>query len=112
MTDWQKQRSERDARLNTGSRYASGKVVPPESAKVLLEAVIRPGDRVCLEGDNQKQADFLAEALASVDLEHLFLAPIVRATIGAYAPVGAGGEGERPRLQARPPVKLVRPTRR
>ena len=26
----------------------------------LLEAVIRPGDRVCLEGDNQKQADFLA----------------------------------------------------
>src|SRR5271168_4641055 len=67
MTDWQKQRSERVARLNTGSRYASGKVVPPESAKALLEAVIRPGDRVCLEGDNQKQADFLAEALASVD---------------------------------------------
>jgi len=28
--------------------------------RALLEAVIRSGDRVCLEGDNQKQADFLA----------------------------------------------------
>ncbi len=65
--DWQKQRSERKTRLDAGSRYASGKVAPPESARALLEAVIRPGDRVCLEGDNQKQADFLAEVLASVD---------------------------------------------
>jgi malonate decarboxylase alpha subunit len=81
MTDWQKQRSERDARLNTGSRYASGKVVPPESAKVLLEAVIRPGDRVCLEGDNQKQADFLAEALASVDRARIHNLHIVQSGI-------------------------------
>jgi hypothetical protein len=29
----------------------------------------------------------LAEALGGVDLEHLYLPPIVRATIGAYAPV-------------------------
>jgi hypothetical protein len=28
----------------------SGKMVPPNSAKALLEAIIRPGDRVCLEG--------------------------------------------------------------
>jgi len=42
-------------------------MVPPENVKALLEAVIRPGDRVCLEGDNQKQADFLAEVLADVD---------------------------------------------
>jgi malonate decarboxylase alpha subunit len=81
MTDWQKQRSERVARLNTGSRYASGKVVPPESAKVLLEAVIRPGDRVCLEGDNQKQADFLAEALASVDRARIHDLHIVQSGI-------------------------------
>jgi len=56
MTDWQKQRSERSARLNAGSHYASGKMVPPDKAKAFLEAVIRPGDRVYLEGDNQKQA--------------------------------------------------------
>ena len=29
--------------------------------------MLRPGDRVCLEGDNQKQADILAAALADVD---------------------------------------------
>jgi DNA-binding MarR family transcriptional regulator len=67
MTEWQKQRSDRTARLEAGWRYATGKVVLPESAQALLEAVIRPGDRVCLEGDNQKQADFLAEVLAGID---------------------------------------------
>jgi len=67
MADWQKQRNEREDRLNAGSRYASGKMVPPENTKALLEAIIHPGDRVCLEGDNQKQADFLAEVLAGVD---------------------------------------------
>src|SRR5215813_3908788 len=67
MTEWQRQRSERAARLDAGNRYASGKIVPPDKAKSLLEAIVRPGDRVCLEGDNQKQADFLAEVLASVD---------------------------------------------
>lgn len=66
-TEWEKQRTERQARLNAGSSYATGKVVPPEKATGLLEAIIRPGDRVCLEGDNQKQADFLAEVLAGVD---------------------------------------------
>src|SRR5271155_5955189 len=67
MTDWQKQRSERNDRLEAGTRYATGKIVPPEKADALLEAVIRPGDRICLEGDNQKQADFLAEVLAGID---------------------------------------------
>jgi malonate decarboxylase alpha subunit len=81
MTDWQKQRSERDTRLNAGSRYASGKMVLPESAKALLEAVIRPGDRVCLEGDNQKQADFLAEVLAGVDRSRIHDLHVVQSGI-------------------------------
>jgi malonate decarboxylase alpha subunit len=33
----------------------------------LLEASIEPGDRVAIEDDNQKQADFLAAALAKAD---------------------------------------------
>jgi len=81
MTDWQKQRSERDARLDAGSRYARGKMVPPESAKALFEAVIHPGDRVCLEGDNQKQADFLAEVLAGVDRSKIHDLHIVQSGI-------------------------------
>jgi malonate decarboxylase alpha subunit len=81
MTDWQKQRSERDVRLDAGSRYARGKMVPPESATALLEAVIHPGDRVCLEGDNQKQADFLAEVLAGVDRSKIHDLHIVQSGI-------------------------------
>ena len=45
----------------------SGKVSPADRATPLLEAIIEPGDRVTIEGDNQKQADFLASALAKVD---------------------------------------------
>jgi malonate decarboxylase alpha subunit len=46
---------------------ATGKVCPAAQATQLLEASIEPGDRVAIEGDNQKQADFLAWALANVD---------------------------------------------
>src|ERR1700730_6147562 len=46
---------------------ASGKVCSAERANPPLEAIIEPGDRVAIEGDNQKQADFLASALANVD---------------------------------------------
>src|SRR5271156_904206 len=81
MTEWQKQRSERAARLEAGSRYATGKIVPPEKADALLEAVIRSGDRVCLEGDNQKQADFLAEALAGIDPSNIHDLHVVQSGI-------------------------------
>src|SRR5258708_16200521 len=43
------------------------KICTPERATELLEAIIEPGDRVVIEGDNQKQADFLAAALAKAD---------------------------------------------
>jgi malonate decarboxylase alpha subunit len=45
----------------------SGKLVEAEAIVPLLEEVIEAGDRVCLEGNNQKQADFLARALTEVD---------------------------------------------
>ncbi len=48
-------------------REPGTKVCAPEQASALLEAVLRPGDRVTIEGDNQKQADLLAAALAKVD---------------------------------------------
>jgi malonate decarboxylase alpha subunit len=44
-----------------------GKSVASEHAVALLNAVLEPFDRVCLEGNNQKQADFLARALVQVD---------------------------------------------
>ena len=47
--------------LTEGRRVAAG------DATALLERVIECGDRVCVEGNNQKQADFLARALTRVD---------------------------------------------
>ena len=67
MADWQSERRARDERLNAGSKFAEGKMVAPDDATALLEAVVRPGDRICLEGDNQKQADFLAACLAKAN---------------------------------------------
>lgn len=64
---WDASRQSREQRIAAGSAYARGKQVAPKDATKLLEAVMRPGDRVCLEGDNQKQADFLAARLAEVD---------------------------------------------
>lgn len=52
------------AALGNGLR---GKRLAPEDATKLLTAVLEPGDRVCLEGNNQKQADFLARALTQLD---------------------------------------------
>jgi len=64
---WAKERGLKAAKLEAAAHLADGKVVPAAKAKALLEAVIRPGERVCLEGDNQKQADLLAKALVAVE---------------------------------------------
>jgi malonate decarboxylase alpha subunit len=44
-----------------------GKRVETSCAVQLLSSVIESGDRVCLEGNNQKQADFLARTLTQLD---------------------------------------------
>jgi malonate decarboxylase alpha subunit len=44
-----------------------GKAIPAARIADLLHAVLECGDLVCLEGNNQKQADFLAQALAGLD---------------------------------------------
>lgn len=64
---WDTQRQSRDARLARARSLAGGKHVDAANARALLEALLEPGDRVCLEGNNQKQADFLAKTLASLD---------------------------------------------
>jgi malonate decarboxylase alpha subunit len=66
-TNWQHSQDARNARLDAAAKLAKGKVVEARDTTKLLEAVVRPGDRVCLEGDNQKQADLLGSALLAVD---------------------------------------------
>ena len=67
MSEWRGEKLARDARIQAGRAHAQGKVVPARSVVDLLEAILRPGDRVCLEGDNQKQADCLARGLSACD---------------------------------------------
>src|SRR6202166_3129183 len=69
MSDTSRRGADRASRLARAAALSgtSGKVCPADRATLLLEAIIEPGDRVALEGDNQKQADFLASALAKVD---------------------------------------------
>jgi malonate decarboxylase alpha subunit len=64
---WDTRRTAKTQRLQAGSAHSQGKVIEPGRLKDLLHDVIRPGDRVALEGDNQKQADFLSRTLADCD---------------------------------------------
>ena len=76
MRNWNSLADNRRARLARAASVVSGKRVPAELATVLLAAVLEPGDRVCIEGNNQKQADFLARALTQLDpaqIHHLHM---------------------------------------
>ncbi len=64
---WTSHRDDKRRRLDEVAQYVDGKLVRRESIVRLLEALLRPGDRVVLEGDNQKQADFLSRSLVQVD---------------------------------------------
>ncbi len=58
-----------------------GKNVDAKDAVALLETVIKPFDKVNIEGDNQKQADFLAECLCKVNKEKINNLHIVQSAV-------------------------------
>jgi malonate decarboxylase alpha subunit len=68
---WDRARRDRRARLERARAAGAERWIEAGRATALLEAIVEPGDRVCLEGDNQKQADFLARALARADPSRL-----------------------------------------
>ncbi|MDH2426100.1 malonate decarboxylase subunit alpha [Sphaerisporangium sp. TRM90804] len=65
--DWSRRRAAKRERLEAVRPFTTGRVLDAGRIGDALHALLRPGDRVALEGDNQKQADFLAEALAGCD---------------------------------------------
>lgn len=71
MTHWHQERDSKKARLARAVALCRGKEVLAANATALLEAVLEPYDRVCLEGNNQKQADFLAKALCAVSAQRI-----------------------------------------
>jgi malonate decarboxylase alpha subunit len=64
---WTRRRTAKCDRLAGVAHYVDGKVIDPARLRETLEGVLRSGDRVALEGDNQKQADFLSRTLVQCD---------------------------------------------
>jgi malonate decarboxylase alpha subunit len=64
---WSRRRAKKAARLARIATWMKGQVLETGAIVEALQALIEPGDAVALEGDNQKQADFLSRALVQVD---------------------------------------------
>jgi malonate decarboxylase alpha subunit len=64
---WSRRRAKKAARLARIAPWMKGQVLETEAITEALQALLEPGDAVALEGDNQKQADFLSRSLVQVD---------------------------------------------
>jgi malonate decarboxylase alpha subunit len=56
QTSWTKRREEKERRMQAVTRWMNGPVLPTDKTIEALEALVVAGDRIVLEGDNQKQA--------------------------------------------------------
>lgn len=79
---WSRRRQEKQRRLERARSLADGVVLPRDRIVAALEALIAPGDRVVLEGNNQKQADFLSRSLARVDPGRLHDLHMIMPSVG------------------------------
>jgi malonate decarboxylase alpha subunit len=67
MRSWTARRDAKAGKIAAVAAHAQSKILDPGAIVEVLERLIQPGDRVALEGNNQKQADFLSRALVKVD---------------------------------------------
>ncbi|QEU03479.1 malonate decarboxylase subunit alpha [Pseudomonas oryzihabitans] len=77
-----RRRGDKQQRLDRVAALADGKVLPTASIVAALEQLLAPGDRVVLEGNNQKQADFLSRSLAQVDPARLHDLHMIMPSVG------------------------------
>ena len=68
---WCVRRDEKKRRMESIQSWMDGPLLQPEHTLDALHRLIRPFDRIVLEGDNQKQADFLSRSLAQCDSKKL-----------------------------------------
>jgi malonate decarboxylase alpha subunit len=61
--DFTQNRKLKQKKLDSVSKLLEGKWVTADNIVALLQALIAPQDRVCLEGGNQKQAEFLVVSI-------------------------------------------------
>ncbi|KGR76256.1 malonate decarboxylase subunit alpha [Ureibacillus sinduriensis] len=70
-------------RLESVKGLVDGVIIPTDRIVEVLERLIKTGDRVVLEGNNQKQASFLSQSLVQVDPQkvhdlHMIMSSISR----------------------------------
>ncbi len=80
---WTTRRDEKRRRMQQVQPWMEGPILPRTKMIDALETLIVSGDRIVLEGDNQKQADFLSRSLVKVDAKklhdlHLIISSISR----------------------------------
>src|ERR1700678_1302653 len=80
---WTTRRDEKARRMQMVEPWLKGPGLAQEKIVEALESVIVPGDRIVMEGDNQKQADFLSRSLVQVSAKkihdlHLIISSISR----------------------------------
>jgi malonate decarboxylase alpha subunit len=80
---WTTLRDDKARRLAAVGTHVHGKLLEQRTIVEALQTLIRSGDRVALEGNNQKQADFLSRALVQLDPQlvhdiHLLISTISR----------------------------------
>jgi malonate decarboxylase alpha subunit len=78
---WTTRREAKDEKLARIAPHLRGKIVDAAAIVEVLEALIRPGERVALEGDNQKQADFLSRSLSQVNPARVHDAHLLISTV-------------------------------
>jgi malonate decarboxylase alpha subunit len=71
----------RAKRLRRAVEKGYQKIVPSDRIVELLELIIEPEDLVCIEGNNQKQADFLARSLVKVDASRIHHLHMVQSVV-------------------------------
>jgi len=81
---WTTKRDEKARRIKSISHLTTTAILKKENLVEALESLIQPGDRVVLEGDNQKQASFLSASLAQlnpakVNKLHMIMSSVSRA---------------------------------
>ena len=81
MNQWDLRGEDYISRIQQGKRFADGKIIQAKNIVPLLESVIKSGDKICIEGDNQKQADFLAKALCKIDAQKVNHLHMIQSTI-------------------------------
>jgi len=83
IRSWTTRRDHKRRQLKSVAELTKGRIIPTENIVAVLEKLIASGDKVALEGNNQKQASFLSMALSELDATkvhglHMIMSAIAR----------------------------------